>query len=275
MTVANTDSANTDHQMRADVRPARLLAYLGIGGALTAIILVGALHILPQTVGIDPVRRTISEYALSNIGWVFNVGVLALAVGSLAIIAALVLAGLARAGSLGAALGVVWAAALLVVMVFPKHNWAVGPSTNGQIHRIGSIVAFLALPAAVLLLTRRRRTTTGRQRQAGPARVACWLAVLSLAWFTPLLGALVLSPVTGTPWWQAIPLGLVERGLVISEVLAVIALGVWVLQETNRQAPHRQAPHQQAPHRPGGSPTATTPSRSHQPASPAPTGPAG
>ena len=98
MTVANTDSANTDHQLRADVRPARLLAYLGIGGALTAIILVGALHILPQTVGIDPVRRTISEYALSNIGWVFNVGVVALAVGSLAIMAALVLAGAGRAG---------------------------------------------------------------------------------------------------------------------------------------------------------------------------------
>ena len=88
-----------------------------------------------------------------------------------------------------------------------------------------------------MLLTRRRRTTTGRQRRPGPGPVAFWLAVMSLVWFAPMLGALLLSPVTGTPWWQAIPLGLVERGLVISEVLAVIALGVWVLQAISRQAP--------------------------------------
>ena len=59
--------------------------------------------------------------------------------------------------SLGSLLGVLWAAALLVIVLFPKHNWAVGPSTNGQIHRVASIVAFLCLPVAVMLLTRRRR----------------------------------------------------------------------------------------------------------------------
>ena len=218
----------------ADGRPTRLLAWLGIGGALTAIVLVGALHVLPETARVDPIRRTISEYALSSIGWVFNIGVLALALGSLAIAAALVLAGLARVGSLGIALVCVWSAALLVIMFFPKHNWAVGPSANGQIHRVASIVAFLALPIAVLLLTRRTRPSPGAPRQARPvpARVAFWLGALSLAWFAPIFGALLLAPVTGTPWWQAIPLGLVERGLVISEVLAVIALGVYVLSAT-------------------------------------------
>ena len=58
--------------------------------------------------------------------------------------------------------------------------------------------------------------------------------MLSLAWFTPMLGALALAPITGTPRYQAIPLGLVERGLVISEVLAVIALGAWALTSTRR-----------------------------------------
>ena len=92
--------------------------------------------------------------------------------GSLAILPSLVLTGRARRGSLGVALGAVWSAALLLVMIFPKHNWAVGPSTNGQIHRVASIVAFLCLPIAVLLLTRRRGVPApGRQPCCGPDRV--------------------------------------------------------------------------------------------------------
>ncbi len=269
MTAESTDlstSASGTAALRAfDIRPARLLAWLGIGGALTAVVLVGALHVLPETAGIDPVRRTISEYALSSVGWVFNVGVLALAAGSLAIAAGLVLAGLARAGSIGSALVVLWSAALLVIVAFPKHNWAVGPSTNGQIHRAASIVAFLALPIAVLLLTRRTRPSPGAARQPKPAsaRAAFWLGVLSLAWFVPIFGALLLAPLTRTPWWQAIPLGLVERGLVVSEVLAVIAMGIFVLRATNRRPSDPNA----------SSLSATKQTRSPLPASQAPTGP--
>ena len=164
--------------------------------------------------------------------------------------AALVVAGQARRGSLGVALGVLWSAALLVVVLFPKHNWAIGPSTNGQIHRVASIVAFLCLPVAVLLLTRR----TGPRADRGPrqplaARAAFWLGVLSLSWFSLIIGALLLTPITGTPWYRAIPLGLVERGLVLTEVTAVFALGVWALTSTKR-------------------------SRNPRPANPAPIGPA-
>jgi hypothetical protein len=183
--------------------------------------------------------RTISEYALTDVGWVFNVGVLALALGSLAVFAAVVRAGLARPASIGVWLGVAWSAALTVIVLFPKHNWAVGPSANGQIHRAASIVAFLCLPVAVLLLTRRR----GVPRRDHPvaARVAWWFGALSLAWFTPIVGALLLAPVTGTPWFRAIPLGLVERGLVMCEVFAILALGIWVLSATRRSRSPRPA----------------------------------
>lgn len=217
------------------VRLARSLAAAGIAGALLAVVLVGTLHLLRQTAGISPVRRTISEYALTDLGWAFNLGAVALALGSLCVFAALVVAGQARRGSLGVALGIAWSAALLVVVMFPKHNWAIGPSTNGQIHRVASIVAFLCLPLAVLLLSRRTgpRTDRGR-RQPRAARTAFWLGVLSLAWFSLIIGALLLTPITGTPWYQAIPLGLVERGLVLTEVAAVIALGAWALTSPRR-----------------------------------------
>jgi hypothetical protein len=179
------------------------------------------------------------DQALTDVGWMYNLGVLSLAAGSLAIFAAVVRAGLAGLGAAGIWLGGCWSAALTVIVLFPKHNWAVGPSANGQIHRAASIVAFLCLPVAVLLLTRRR----GVPRRDHPiaARFAWWLAVASLAWFVPIVGALALSSAIRTPWWQAIPLGLVERGLVMCEALAIIAQGVWVLTATRRTRSPRPA----------------------------------
>jgi len=206
----------------------RLLALLGLLGPLVAATLIGALHLLPETAEISPVRRTISEYALTDTGWAFNVGVVALALGSLAILVAASLAGLARVRSTGFALGLAWVVALLTIVVFPKHNWAVGPSANGQVHRVASLVAFVCLPLAVLLLTRRRGTATTASRSA------FWSAAASLAWLGTLVGAWLLSPITGNPWYRALPIGLVERGLVLCEVAAVVALGVWVLSARTR-----------------------------------------
>ena len=110
---------------------ARLLAIAGLVGTGIVTVVVGALHVLPQTADISPITRTISEYALTDVGALFNLGVLALAAGSLAIFAALVRAGLARPGSVGVWLGVAWSVALTLIVVFPKHNWALGPSTTG------------------------------------------------------------------------------------------------------------------------------------------------
>ncbi len=208
-------------------RAATVLGIGGIGAAAAAVVLVGALHVLPQTASISPVRRTISEYALTDAGWAFNVAALALAAGSLAVLGALVLIRRATVWSPGAVLTGLWAAALLVIVLFPKHNWAIGPSTGGHVHRAASVIAFLCLPLAVMLLTRRVRG--GSSPTGLPARGAFWLAVLSLAWFSPLVGALLIGPATGTPWYQVIPLGLVERLLVMTEVLAIMALGIWAV----------------------------------------------
>lgn len=229
---------------RRALGPARMLAAIGLAGTLVAALVIGALHLLPQTAGISPVTRTISEYALTDVRWLFTLAVSSLSAGSLAILAASVLAGLARPGSLGILLGALWSVALVAVVLFPKHSWAVGPSTTSQIHRAASGVAFVCLPVAVLLLTRRR----ARQTPASiAARCAAGLAVLSLSWFAVILGAMALSPHSSTPWWQAIPLGLVERGLLLSEVLAVAFLAVWVLSATRRRRPATPAPSGPAP----------------------------
>jgi hypothetical protein len=37
----------------------------------------------------------------------------------------------------------------------------------------------------------------------------------------------VLRPFSGVPWWQFLPLGIMERGLALTEVAVVVALAIW------------------------------------------------
>jgi hypothetical membrane protein len=211
--------------MEVSVRRVRLLVALGISGAGVAVVLVGLLHVLAAG-QVDPVRRTISEYALGTYQTLFDVGVLALALGSLLIAVALVRAGLARPPS--AVLLGAWALALVLVVVFEKANWSVGPSVGGYIHRYASLVAFVCLPLAALLMARSRSET-----------FAAWsrrLGVLSLLWLGSILAGVVLRPFTGVPWWQFLPLGIVERGLALTEVAVVVVLGLWAWRSVPSRA---------------------------------------
>ena len=110
------------------------------------------------------------------------------------------------------------------MILFPKHNWSVGPSANGDIHRVASLVAFLSLPVAALLLG---RAWLRHPRWRVPARTALCFGMLSLLFFSPIAIAILVEPFTGVRWWRAIPLGAVERLLALSEVATVFVLGWW------------------------------------------------
>lgn len=196
----------------------------GIAAAIASVAIIGALHVLPPSSYVDPMRRTISEYALLDDGWIFTLAVLLLAAGSLSILVGLVRARVLAAVSAGALFLLLWTAALVVVVVFEKHNWAVGPSAGGYIHRVASLVGFLSLPIGAV-------TVAGRWLRTGPWRVyARWvfgLGVLSLLAFSPIAYAYLTASPTGLPWWQTIPLGGTERLLALCEVAAVLAMGIW------------------------------------------------
>lgn len=202
---------------------ARLLARSGIVGCWLAALAIGALHLIPPTSEISPVSRTISEYGLTTLAWAFNLGVIGLAAGSLAIFAALTM--LRRLSVSAGVFGALWIAGLLTIVLFPKHNWAVGPSSSGQVHRMASLIAFLALPIAVMIITARRGP--------GSPRVAFWLGVLSLAWFSPIVIAILTS---ARSWWQEIPLGLVERGMALTEVVALLVLAAYAIRTSRETA---------------------------------------
>ena len=74
-------------------------------------------------------RRTISEYALRDLGWMFDTGVLGLAAGSVAVLIALVRAGLVRWPSFAAVGMLVWAAGMVAVVVFEKPTGRSAPAS--------------------------------------------------------------------------------------------------------------------------------------------------
>jgi hypothetical protein len=201
--------------MAAMTRWPRATAYLGLVGVAAAVLLIGVLHVIPPSSQVSAVRRTLSEYALLDDAWMFNLGVLAVAFGSLAVIAALAGQKLIKWVSPASALITLWSLCLIAIVAFPKNNWAIGPSFGGMIHRYASVVAFVSLPIAAILIGRAARSVW-----------PVWLGAISLGWFGFILGAVILQPFTGTRWWVAIPLGAVERGMLLTEVAAVASLAV-------------------------------------------------
>ena len=214
----------------AGARPAAAvrLAAVGTAGVAMSVLLVTALHVIVGPARVNPLRRTISEYAFSEYDWLFNAGVLALAAGSAAVLVALVRTGLVPAASTAAALLATWSAALVLVVAFEKIDWSVGPSLGGYIHRYAGLLAFTSLPVAALLVARRWRADPRERRYATPT---WWLALASLAWLLPIIGWFVLRS-TGVR--VPVPLGLMERGLALTEVAAVLALGWWATRAARR-----------------------------------------
>ncbi|MEU4442964.1 DUF998 domain-containing protein [Actinosynnema sp. NPDC050801] len=219
--------------------PARFVALGGAVAVLLTVALVGGMDLYRLGESGRHLRRTISEYALGPQRWVFDTAVLLLVAGSVAILAVLVRRGVAKWNSVGAVAFAAWSVGLTLVVVFPKNDWALGPSTSGSIHRFGSLVAFVALPIAATLLARpwRRDPVWGAH-----ARRTFRLGLLSALAFTPILYAIGVNAVVGTSWWRVFPLGYVERVLVLTEVLAVLVAGAWAIAAAQRpvKAPEAQ-----------------------------------
>ncbi|MFB9728348.1 DUF998 domain-containing protein [Haloechinothrix salitolerans] len=189
----------------------------GLCAFALGVALLLALHVLPPTSDISPIRRTISEYAHTDGKWLFDLAVLLIAVGSAATFAEIARRKLA--GWVTVALGALWTSSLLVIVMFTKTDWSVGPSIGGTIHRYASLAAFLSLPAAVLLAA----------HVVFPVSLAWrWLArglsIFSLTSFSTIGFAIIYMANGGPPWWEFLPLGLVERLVAGSAVAALVVL---------------------------------------------------
>ena len=196
-------------------RPARW--GLGAAGAGIAVIVGLDISSLDE---MNLFRRTISEHGLGPDGWLFGLGVGLLAAGSIGI--GVSLARKRLAGVLGTIALMGWSVGLFLTAWFEKHDWSVGPSLSGSIHRVGSFVAFLCLPLAAVLIAR-----PWHRHRSRATLVAFGFGVCSVLWVVGIASMMFYASAEGLPWYRVMPLGLVERGLAVTEVAALLALGVW------------------------------------------------
>lgn len=221
--------------VRTGVRPrvagwGLAIPLISLGALVAGAILLAALHVVPPTDQLSPVRRTLSQYALTSSKWVFDLAVLLVAFGSALAFLEVARRQLVRPLSGTVAFGTLWTISLLVIVAFTKTNWATGPSIGGMIHRYASLVAFLSLPLAVIM-------AAGAVFRGSPGWrwAARGFAIMSLGWFCSILLGVVNMLSGGGPWWQFVPLGLVERLVAATAVAGVAVLVAGMVRQPWRQ----------------------------------------
>ncbi|OKI63995.1 DUF998 domain-containing protein [Micromonospora sp. CB01531] len=185
----------------------RLGRLLGLAAATVALVLFALLHVLATR--LSPVTDTISDYALSPDGWIFDTAALVLAGGSVCLLGPLLRR--QAAVPLATACYACWCLGLVVLTVFPRDPVGAPTTVTGEIHKWASVTALLSLPLGALLTARRR---------CGPgARVVAMTAVACLVALVPFVSAyLASSPLK--PY-----LGLIERAVALGEVILLLLLG--------------------------------------------------
>lgn len=207
---------------------ARSLAMTGLGAVTVSAALMTALHLLPASRILNPISATLSEYALTPVGWMFNTGVLVLAAGSAAVLGSLLLRRLVRPGSPAAVMIAVWCVGLVGLIVFHKQTIGLDESLESRVHWTWTLIAFFSLPIGAALLGRPHRVDGECAR---PPRWAVRMSWLSGFWFVVLALQTFFGAVDRTSWPTIS--GLIERALSAVELITVGVLAVWALRDCN------------------------------------------
>ncbi len=208
------------------------LAWAGIVGIAMATLAILLLHVLPGGRSLDPLSSTISEYALVSDGWLFDAGVVLLALSSAAVLGALVAANMVVRRSWGAAMTFCWCLGLIGLVVFPKHRFGVETTLAGRVHWTWTLIAFFSLPIGAALISWEHRLVAEHR---GWPRWAVRLSMVAACWFGVLTIQTILAATTVVESWRVV--GLVERALSATEMITVVVLAFWVLHAARIERP--------------------------------------
>lgn len=203
-------------------RPWLVTSASAIGWALFTMVI---LHVVSSH---DPVLDTISSYAFTERGsGLLEASVLSLAIGSLALLGALLAAGVAM-GRTGVLLLVTWSLGLATAALFPADFADTVDVTTGRVHQYASLLAFLSLPGVGFAIADRLRGVAGMERNRVLLLRASWVGVLSLGVFGL---SYVLDAIGEVPVLEhlaaALPVGLAQRIALLAD-LALLATLVLV-----------------------------------------------
>ena len=214
-----------------------------LGSTGLGVLLIGILHVVPPTNAMNPLTVTISQYGRTPLAGVFVAGVVLIALGSTATLILLVqsgaLPGLVRARFRPRSLG--------------RRNDGGGAVPEG---RLGGRCDLRRIPASHGIRHRfpvaaRGDPDAGAARGAStphtgrvavgspPPRGGGVLAAMVLAAIVLLGGFIGIGEADGIAWWTRIPIGLTERLLVFTELVA-LALVVTGVRIVPMGATHRQ-----------------------------------
>jgi hypothetical protein len=201
-------------------RPWRLVALGAIGwGLFTAVVL----HVVSSR---NPVYDTLSSYTVTDRGeGLLGASVLSLAIGSLAVLGALQVAGvpLSRTTRLLLAL---WALGMAAAAIFPASYPEAPDPVSGEIHLYACLVAFCSLPGGAISLLEPLR---GRPERVALVR-AIRLSAGAFALFALSFVFVRLSEAGVTPFREisdAFPIGVMQRLLLLADVVLLGTL-LWL-----------------------------------------------
>jgi hypothetical protein len=198
-------------------RPWRLVALAAIGwGLFTAVVL----HMISSH---DPVYDTLSSYTVTDRGeGMLAASVLSLAIGSLAVLGALHVAGvpLSRTARLLLAL---WALGMAAAAVFPASYPAAPDPVSGEIHLYACLVAFLSLPGAAISLLEPLRGRPERVALVRAIRLSgAAFGLFALSFVFVRLNEAGIEPFRAIS--DAFPIGVMQRLLLLADVVLLVTL---------------------------------------------------
>ncbi|OZM70320.1 hypothetical protein CFN78_25680 [Amycolatopsis antarctica] len=213
-------------QAVARTRPWVLASGAAIGWALFTMIL---LHLVSSH---DPVRDTISSYAVTNNGGgMLEASVLSLAIGSFTLLGALQAAGVPVTRTARTLLSA-WAVGLVTAALFPASFGERVDPASGRIHQYACLIAFLSLPGVGFSLADRMRESPALRRMRTVLLRLTWIGVGMLALFgiSYVIAAFPSVPVLAevSSW---LPVGFAQR-LALAADLALLTGMTWAAVST-------------------------------------------
>lgn len=201
----------------------RLLVPFGLLACALAMVMMVALHLLPDWGGVNPLFGMLSDYGVTVHGWVFDSALDILSLGSIAIMVKMAWHGVLR-GRPASILMLCWCVCLVGIASFTKDPNNGTDSVRGALHLYSTAAACGSLPVAGLVLAWRHRRHPAWRRFA---LTSGGLSLMSVPCVLPFLISFFVIRMTHSAGTSGLPTGLVERLMGGVDIAILVVLALW------------------------------------------------